>query len=343
MAQDTQTGGAPETKFSYFKSVRHIAFIFFIGFSFYLLISSIMLVFLTRPDKEVKVPHVVGKQFGDIYNNLSNKGLRPDVRFYDVFDVDDGFILSQHPSAGSIVAEGSRVKLLVSRSALHLTVPNLVGMELPFAVNKLRNQHVHDRTISVATGIVSYVPSEKSAANIVIDQSPKSGERITPGRRINLLVSAGKVDADMKMPEVTGQSIDLCIDLLLSKGVMVSQDIATVATPEQSGIVVSQTPAKDAPVKKGDIAVLRVNHFPMKERSYNAYDRIDWNIPSDEKEALYEAVIEDFGPKRIAFSRRMRPGEKISFVFSRTGDATIRILADKKSIKSFGVKFEGYR
>ena len=42
---------------------------------------------------------------------------------------------------------------------------------------------------------------------------------MTPDRRVNMLVSAGRTGVDMLMPDITGQSIDLCFDLLLAKGV----------------------------------------------------------------------------------------------------------------------------
>ncbi len=49
------------------------------------------------------------------------------------------------------------------RGACYVMSPNLTGIELPFAVNKLKNLHSHNRSVSLATGAITYIPSEKTA------------------------------------------------------------------------------------------------------------------------------------------------------------------------------------
>lgn len=328
---------------TYFRPIGRIALIFFAGFSFYLFVSTIMLLFLTKPEKEVRVPGVVGKQFGDVYNSLMRRGLKPEIKYHDVYDIDNGMILDQYPDSGEIVYEGSTLKLIVSRSILYVDVPNLVGIELPFALNKLKNLHSYNRTISLGAGVISYIPSDKTAANIVIDQAPRPGEKITPDRKVNLLISAGKIEADMTMPDVTGQSIDLCIDLLLSKGLSIEEEIVEYGLIERSGIVEAQTPFKGSPVKKGDPVKLRVQYYKLKERPYRAYDRIEYNVDKSDEAGLYEAYVEDYNPKRIAFSRTMKPGQKIDFVFNRRGNARVSIVYNKKVQKVIRVDVENFR
>ncbi|TAL33959.1 MAG: PASTA domain-containing protein [Spirochaetes bacterium] len=333
LRKDGSQGTPPEVRYTYFKSVGRMALIFFVGFTFFFFISSIVLLFLTRPDKEVKVPGVVGKQFNEVYNSLMRKGLKPEIKFRDIYEIDNGTVLEQDPEAGEIVYEGRRVVLVVSRSKLILDVPNLAGMELPFALNKLKNLHIHDRTLTIGAGVISYVPSDKTADNIVIDQSPKPGEKIMPDRRINLLVSAGRTEGDMKMPDVTGQSVNLCIDLLLSKGMQIDQEVVETGQPEKSGIIEAQNPAKAAEIKRGDVAKLKIAHFKRKEREYNAYERVEFTVPRTIKTGLLEAYVEDNATKRIAFSKVMEPGQKIDFVFFRSGDSRVSIVQDKKVIK----------
>jgi beta-lactam-binding protein with PASTA domain len=284
----------------------------------------------------------VGKPFVEVYNSLMRKGLKPEISFYDVFDIDNGIVLNQHPDSGSIVTEGSKLKLVVSRSSLFIDIPNVVGIELPFAINKLKNLHIYNKSVSLGLGVISYIPSDKSAENIVMDQSPRAGEKVTPDRKINLLVSAGKTDAGMKMPSLEGQSIDLCLDLLLAKGLSVSFDVADTGTRDQSGNVFAQDPPKDAAVKRGDNVRLKVHYYPLKNHPYHAYEKMEYTAPADEKGGLYEAYIEDDHPRRIAYSRSMKPGEKLSFVFHRAGNARVKILCDKKAVKVMKIDVEEF-
>lgn len=334
--------GERDLRFNYFRTFGRIAFILFIGLSVYFLISTLVIIFLTKPVKEVKVPYVVGKQFVEVYNSLVRQGLKPEIRFLDVYDLENGVILNQYPKGGVIVSEGDRIKLMVSRSSLFIDVPNLVGIELPFAINKLKNLHVHKRAISIGAGIISYIPSDKSADNIVIDQNPKPGERITPDRKVNLLVSSGQIEADDTMVGVVNQSIDLCFDLLLAKGLVIVEEIVQVSDKAKSGIVLSQSPSKGAHLKKGDAVRLRVGYYPLREHPYLAYEKISHTIPAKEKSGLYEAAIDDDSSKRVRFSRKMKPGSRMEFIFHRTGNAKVSILCDKRVIEIIKIDVDDF-
>ncbi|MDY6933114.1 MAG: PASTA domain-containing protein [Spirochaetota bacterium] len=324
------------------KVVGPTALLLLIGISLYLFISTIILIFLTESEKEVKIPYVVGKRFIDVYNSLERSGLSPEISFYDVFDIDNGVILNQHPECGSIVSEGTKLKLIVSRSNLLVDVPNLIGLQLPFAMNKMKNLHVYNRSISLGIGVISYIQSDKSANNIVIDQNPIAGEEVTPDRKINLLVSAGKSDIDMKMPNLIGQSIDLCFNLLLSKGLSIYEEIKITSSKKMSGLIISQEPKKGTPISKGDKAKLKIYYYPLKEHPYISYEKIDYTVPTNRERAIYEAYIEDDSSKRVRFYRQMDGGETMSFVFKRRGNARISIVSDKKIIEVIGIRVQNF-
>jgi len=331
-----------EITFTYFKTIGRIALIFFLGFSVFLVISTIMLIFLTKPSKEVRVPDVEGKHFVDVYNSLMRQGLRPHVRFRDVYDVEDGMILSQFPEKGRIVPENSTFKLLVSRSKYFVDMPALIGNDLPRAMSKLRSLHYLDKKVALATGVISYIQSAKVPENVIIDQEPKGGEKVSPSRKVNLLVSSGSKEKDSAMPDVVGQSVELCFDLLSVKGLVVDQELILTDDIGKSGVIVSQNPAKGSPVKKGDSVKLQVLLYPLSEHPYVAYEKVQYKIPSGEDEGLYEAVIEDGSPRRIRFSRRMKAGQTIQFLFNRVGNARINILCNKESVDKLSIDAESY-
>jgi beta-lactam-binding protein with PASTA domain len=326
-----------EEKLKYFRPIGRIAVIYFIGFSLFLLMSTIMLIILTRPEREVVVPGVEGKQFIEIYSSLTRKGILPEIKFKDIADIDDGVVLSQYPKMGTVMPEGRRLKLLISRSKYYLEVPNLIGKELNLALNNLRNLHSSNKKISIGTGVISYIPSESISDNIVVDQSPRPGEKITPERKVNLLVSAGRQTADSVMPDVTGQSIELCFDLIRAKGITLIQEIIATDDATKSGLIAAQTPPKGAADLKGGSATVKVYWYRLEKHPYIAYEKVEYQISADEKPGLYEALVEDIHTKRIRFSQRSGPGKKIQFVFRRVGDAKISFLLDKKRIDSMSI------
>jgi eukaryotic-like serine/threonine-protein kinase len=319
-------------KLKYFGPVSRIAVIYFIGFSLFLLISTVMLIILTKPEREVVIPDVEGKQFIEVYNSLIRNGVQPEIKFKDIADLDDGVIINQHPKKGTVVPESRKLKLLVSRSRYSLDVPNLIGKELPLALNNLKNIYRSGKRISIGTGVVSYIPSDKIADNIVMDQSPRPGEKITPENKVNLLVSTGKLAVDSNMPDVVGQSIELCFDLIRAKGLLLSEEIISTDDKNKSGLIAAQTPQKGTAVQKEGAGAVKVYWYPLDKHPYSAYEKVEFQIPADEKAGLYEAYIEDSHSKRIRYSQRSGPGKKMIFVFRRMGDAKIFFLRNKKRI-----------
>jgi len=331
-----------QVEFSYFKPVKRLALIFFAGFSVYLFASTLMLIFLTKSSAEIKVPEVTGKRYMDVSNGLTRKGFRTELKFIDVYDIEDGIILRQYPESGEVALEGSKLTLTVSRSKFFIDVPNLTGSQLPIAINKLKNLHYQDKSVSIATGMISYIPSEKTAANIVIDQFPKAGTKVSPDVKVNLLVSSGSAGVDKKMPDVKGQSVDLCFDLLMAHGLTVKQEIIKTGDINRSGIIESQSIAAGTPLKDGDTVTLSVNFYQLTEHPYTAYELVDYTIPSDSGNGLYEAVIEDRDSKRIRYSANAAPGEKIRFVFNRVGNSKIYIDKDKKNIRVMSIRVDEF-
>jgi len=328
---DINTDNKQQNKKS-FKFFGRIALILFIGMSLYLFVSAIILVFLTKPGREIMIPNVTGKRFVDVYNSLVRKNLVPEIKFYDVYDIDNGIILNQYPEHGKIVYEGEKIKLTVSRSETYIPVPNLIGTKLPFALNKLKKLHYNDRSYAIGTGVISYLQTEKYAESVIIEQSPDAGEEISPDRKINLLVSAGKTETEMRMPDLSGQSIDLCLDLLLAKGLTINEEIILIDSSAKSGMIESQAPKPDEIIQPGDLVKLKVYYFPQKDRPYTSFERIIYTILSDEHEGLYDGYVDDNRSKRICFSKKMKSGGKIDFVFKRRGNADISITNNKKEI-----------
>lgn len=326
----------------YLKFFGRIILILFIGLSLYLFVSSIMMAVLTKSAKDVKVADVTGQQFADVYNSLVRKGLKPELIFHDTFDVESGVVIKQHPEAGTIVPEGDPIKLTVSRSGYFIEVPNLVGKSLPVAKNSLSNLHYHGRTFAVGTGAVSFVPSDKTAENIVIAQSPKAGEKITPEQIVCLLVSAGQAADTRLMPNVKDQTIDLAFDLLSAKKLNVIQETADTWDKTKSGVIIEQTPAAGAAVAVGAVVRLKVALYPLHGHPYYAYEKFNYTIPANQSEGLYEAQVEDETSKRICFAATMGGGGQINFVYHRTGKAKISILKDKTVLSVIGVNVENF-
>lgn len=334
MTEKEKNEKAPEKQgFTIFGALWRIAAIFFVGFSIFLIFSAMMLQFLSTSGKDVKIPELTGRQFMDVYNQLVRKELIPDVTFKEIYDMNEGIILKQDPAPGRVVSADTKIRLTVSRSNILVKVPELTGSPYPIAMNKLKNLHVYDKPVSLPVGMVTWLPSDDIPRGMVMDQRPHSGKLVSPSHRVNMLVSSGPGEPDRRVPGVTGQSVELCIDLLLANGWFIDMDVVETRNPEQNGIIFRQTPGEDAALTEGGTVELGVYYYPSTERPYHAYEKVEITIPQHGESGVYEAYVSDDHSRRTVFYNKKDPGDKISFVFHRTGNARVTILRDKQSFR----------
>lgn len=321
--------------------VRHkrVFLMLFLYFNLFVFASTIMIIIRTRPAGNITVPDVEGRKFSFVYNLIERNSLKPELKFEDVRDVEDGIILSQDPESGKVVPKNTRIILVVSRNELEIDTPSLIGSALSTAKTKLLNLHSGERTVSLLTGVVTYIPSDKPEG-IIIDQNPKPGESVSPDRRVNLLVSAGTV-SDGKMPDVKGQSIDLAFDLVLSKGCGIEQEIVKTDSIDESGKILDQSVAPGEIVAQGQTVKFKIAYYPLKEHLYDAYEQMEYEVKAGAK-SLVEAFVEDDGGKRLCYSSYVDGNAKINFVFARRGNARISILKDKKLVTVLSSKMSQF-
>jgi eukaryotic-like serine/threonine-protein kinase len=324
-------------KTSRWRIAWQVLLLFVFALTFFAFVSVFILVVRTKPAKEITVPDVTGKKFIDVYNLLSRKEVQPKVTFKDVADIDDGIIISQYPESGTVVKSDTRIRVTVSRSSFYVDTPNLIGLAYPIAVNKMKNLQYQGRPVSIQKGVVSYIPSETTGANIVLGQSPLGGERITPDRKINLLVSAGSAKGNGTVPDVKNQSIDLVYDLLVASGISIKQKVVVTGAKKESGIIKDQSLKTGTKIKEGSVIILTVAWYPLQDHPYSAYERVKFTISKDGKGGLYEAFIKDSQSRRLRFSYTLQPGREVDFVFKRMGNARVEVLEDKKPFKAIKI------
>ena len=129
-----------------------------------------------------KVPNVVGSTQTAAGTSLTAAGLIVGrVSSVNSATVSIGRVISQDPSAGTNVAPGSAVALVVS---LGVKVPNVVGNTQAAAQTNLTNA-------GLTVGRVTTGPSETVPIGNVISQTPGAGVNAAPGSGVALVISFG--------------------------------------------------------------------------------------------------------------------------------------------------------
>ena len=189
----------------------------------------------------VTVPDVTGKTEADATQALEDAGLSVgDVGEAADPDAEPGTVVRQDPAAGEEVDEGAAVGLTLSSGPATAAVPDVTGMTEAEAQGALLD-----------AGFASESASQydrMAPAGEVLAQLPEAGQEAVPGSPVGLLVSKGRPEVTVAVPDVTGMTADEATTTLA--------DAALTAVPVEAydpgvpaGDVADQEPAPGALVR----------------------------------------------------------------------------------------------
>ena len=140
-------------------------------------------VYLSEGDGTSKVPDLTGKTSDEIKQLLEDALLKSDIKEEFSDSIPRGSIISQEPAAGSKVAEGSTVKVVISAGSGKTAVPDAKG-----------KKKAELEALFSAAGLKSVVTedyNDKVAAGTVISQDPAAGTEVKVGSSVTIKVSKG--------------------------------------------------------------------------------------------------------------------------------------------------------
>jgi len=143
---------------------------------------------VSRGQKEVKVPVVVGAQRSLAVQQIRGRGLSPSVA-EEESSKPAGQVISQSPSAGSELPRGSTVSIVVSKGEEQARVPNVIGKERKEAVEAVREAGLEPSVSEEETEVPSQVGR-------VTDQFPPPAAEVEPGSPVTLTVGKRATESE---------------------------------------------------------------------------------------------------------------------------------------------------
>src|SRR2546429_624920 len=209
------------------------------------------------PPPTVLVPNVVGQMQAAATSAIISAGLTlGTVTMQSSTTVAPGNVISQSPAAGTSVASGLAVNLVVSSGApppAPVPVPNMVGQTQAAATSAITGA-------GLTVGTVTMQSSTTVAPGNVISQSPAAGTSVASGLAVNLVVSSGAPPpAPVPVPNVVGQTQAAATSAITGAGLTVGTVTMQSSTTVPSGNVIGQNPAAGAQSASGPAADLGVS------------------------------------------------------------------------------------
>ncbi len=210
---------------------------------------SIVTIRVSTGKKKIAVPSLVGKSRDTAVAELTSAGLDADVAEVPS-DKSPGVVTAQDPRPGTVLVEGSSVRINVSKGPKPVAVPNVVGSSYDVAAAQLQ-------LAGFTVGRVE-VESDRPAGEVV-DQTPPGNSTATRGSPVTLSVSRGP--QTVAVPDVALQSVADARTTLRAAGFRVS--IVRQETDDEAldGLVMSQDPAGGTQADPDSVVTLTVGEF----------------------------------------------------------------------------------
>jgi eukaryotic-like serine/threonine-protein kinase len=195
-----------------------------------------------RGAEQTMVPDVRSMELAQALVKLQEKELYPRValRFTDD-PMDRGKIVDQSPSPGAIVKAGRRIAITVSRGSVVDKVENFVGQDVNEAKIHLQTLFAGARPLLSVREPPVYV-FDKAPAGTILEQKPLPETEIGGPTQLELVVSRGPEKAQVRVPDLTGLSIDEALLQVEKTDLVVNFSMRAAGKSERAGAVVAQTP-----------------------------------------------------------------------------------------------------
>jgi serine/threonine-protein kinase len=305
-----------------------LAFLLAAGASAYLTLTLII-----KSEDTVIVPALVGKDVVSALELLSDLQLNTKVNGSEYSPrFPKNHVMYQEPEAGAELKKDRDVRIIISKGAKNILMPNLVRLSQQQA-----RMIIEENDIS--RGQLSHTYSSKVEKNHVIVHAPPAGTRINRGAKVDLLISLGPRPIKHVVPDLTGLALDQAVLIIEKVGLTVGNIRSQFDKRKSRNSIISQEPLAGYGVNVGSPVHLVINRPSGKA----GYDRLHHPLYGS---LLQHRINSGFLKKRVRvelesrettwdiFDAYAKPGDEIWVLVPRDHDATVYIFEDDNLVET---------
>lgn len=305
-----------------------IAFVLVVGLSAYFALTLII-----KSEDTVVVPDLVGKNVVYVLEFLTDLGLNTKVKGSEYStDVPKNNVIFQEPEPGAEIKKGRDVRIILSKGAKTILVPNLRGLSV-------QQSRINLEENGLCQGKISRTYSKSIKTDGIIAQDPFSGTVITRGGCVNLLVSMGMRPQAYMMPDLLGLSLDNAIPLI-ERSDLVLEDISSIFDEDKpQNTIVRQEPPAGHRVLAGNVITLVINKKSGEKSSTHfsgsyGVNLFRYRLKNGFLKRQIRVRLNSFGLSHDIFDDLMKPGEEVWLLIPKNVNATVMLYGDNKLIKT---------
>ena len=217
-----------------------------------------------------------------------------------------GNVISSDPAAGTSLAPGTAVDLVVSTGPCPVDVPDVVNMTQTAAESAIVSA-------GLVVGTETTACDNTIAAGNVISSDPTAGTSVPPGTAVDLVVSPGPCPVDV--PDVVNMTQAAAESAITSAGLMVGTETNVCDNTIAAGNVINTTPSAGASVAPGTSVDFVVSTGPCP--------LVNWSTAA-------QTAVEDIGAISVTaeLAKTGTADVTVPYTVSGTADASDHDLVD---------------
>jgi serine/threonine-protein kinase len=202
----------------------------------------------------VGVPNVVGLERDLAIQQIEDAELEASVQEQPSTEVQQGIVIEQSPPAGSRIAKGDTVTIVVSTGPREVEVPALAGRTYEEAVDILEELGLEPERVDVFS---------QRPPGIVASLDPRAGTLVDEGSVVTVRVSKGT--QLIPVPDVLEQSEDSARAELEAAGFQV-EVVQAPSSSTPAGLVSAQSPDPGVEAARGSTVQITISTGPEQVR-----------------------------------------------------------------------------
>jgi eukaryotic-like serine/threonine-protein kinase len=309
-------------------SALFFLFVLIVGASAYLTLTLII-----KSEDTVVVPDLIGRNVVYVLELLTDLGLNTKVKGSEYSaEVPENSVIFQEPEPGAEIKKGRDVRIIISKGAKSILMPNLKGLSLRQARIILEENSLH-------RGEISSTYSHTIRKDEIIAQVPSQGTMITRGQEVDLLVSMGGRPRVYKMPDLIGMSFNTAISMIENIDLVLGEIKTHFYEGKPLHTVVAQESPSGYCVTQGSTVNIIIN----RKSGPKGYDYLNesqgvglfrYRLKHGFLKRHIRVRLNSFGLSIDLFDNFVKPGEEIWLLIPRKNEATVFLYEDGELLKT---------
>ena len=270
-----------------------------------------------------------------VETDLSNYDITCTVTEEASDEIEKGYVIRTSPAAGSTVAKGGKVELIVSSGVEQVSIPDTTGDTITDAY-----QTLNDKGFKVKQGEDVY---SSQAIGKVAYTKPAAGKKVDKGATITIYPSKGEETKYVKVPNLLGMTRSQAKSALEKAGLKYGSETKSYSSTQKNRVCV-QSVSSGNEVEEGSTVDVTLSLGPEKTYTYEGSVTIANPFEYETDSGIIKVIL-----KRDGNTTTVREEQKTYYDFPWTLDGIkgssanqgeITVYRDGQQVATYNVTFK---